>query len=188
MEHNLIEKAECLSDNELVSYVLSGNYEYLQTLINRYMPYIISVAAKYKSYGCDIDDLIQEGILSVFSAVKSYDSEKASFRTFVTLCINRSINDQLRAINAGKRIPENMITAIDEVILPDECNPENIFIEKESYNDLTVTLKKNLSGFEYKVFCEFLSGSSYSDIADKLNISVKSVDNALKRIRSKFKK
>ena len=94
----------------------------------------------------------------------------------------------LRVAGAAKHIPEDLIYPIDEVELSDMNNPESIFIEKESYDDLELTIKQELSDFEYQVLCEFLIGKSYADIADSLNVTAKSVDNALRRIRSKIKK
>ncbi len=180
---------EKFSDNELVALINRGEYKYLQLLINRYMPYIINVASRYNVGGFDTEDFIQEGILAIFSAVKTFDSEKASFKTFVTLCINRAMSSALtRVSGAAKHIPEGLISPIDEVELADMSSPESIFIEKESYNDLEDTIKSELSDFEYQVLCEFLIGKSYADIAESLNVTVKSVDNALRRIRSKIKK
>ena len=177
------------TDNQLVEFINQGEYQYLQVLINRYMPYVISVASRYKAGGLDTDDFIQEGTLAIFSAVKAFDSSKASFKTFVTLCINRAMTSALsRVAGANRHIPEDLISPIDEIELPDMSSPESIFIEKESYTDLEHNIKQELSDFEYQVLCEFLSGKSYSQIADTLHVSVKSVDNALKRIRSKIKK
>lgn len=177
-----------LSDDYLISGINSGKYEYLGPLINRYMPYIIKIAGKYKGCGLDTEDLIQEGTLALFSAVKAFDYEKSSFSNFAFICINRSIVTQLRAHNAAHRVPGNLISPLDEVELFDENSPENIFIEKESYLSLAEAIRNDLSKLEYNVFYEFLSGCSYVEIADKLHISVKSVDNALKRIRKKLKK
>lgn len=180
---------EKFSDNELVDFINDGEYEYLQLLINRYMPYIISVASRYRASGFDTEDFIQEGILAIFSAVKSFDAGKASFKTFVSLCINRAMSSALsRAVGAAKHIPDGLISTIDGIELTDTNSPESILIEKEDYNDLEHTIKNELSQFEYQVLCEFLSGKSYSDIAVTLNVTVKSVDNALRRIRSKIKR
>lgn len=180
---------ENFSDNELVVLINQGEYKYLQLLINRYMPYIISVASRYRAGGFDTEDFIQEGILAIFSAVKAFDSDKSSFKTFVILCINRAMSSALsRVAGASKHIPDGMITPIDDVELSDTNNPESILIEKESYDDLEHSIKKELSQFEYQVLCEFLNGKSYADIANSLNVTVKSVDNALRRIRSKIKK
>lgn len=180
---------ESFSDNQLVEFIKKGEYKYLQLLINRYMPYIIGAASRYNAGGLDTEDFIQEGILAIFSAVKTYDCTKASFKTFVSLCIDRAMLSALsRAAGNAKHIPEGLITPIDELELADMSSPESILIEKESYNDLEHSIKRNSSDFEYQVLCEFLSGKSYADIAHDLGVTVKSVDNALRRIRSKIKK
>ena len=179
---------ENFSDNQLVDLINRGEYKYLQMLINRYMPYIISVASRYNAGGFDTEDFIQEGILAIFSAVKAYDCKKASFKTFVLICINRAMSSALsRASGAARHIPDGLISPIDEIELADMSSPESILIEKESYNDLEHTIRQELSDFEYQVLCEFLSGKSYAEIADSLGVTSKSVDNALRRIRSKIK-
>lgn len=179
---------ENYTDNQLVELINNGEYRYLQLLINRYMPYIISTASRYNAGGLDTEDFIQEGILAIFSAVKSYDAEKASFKTFVCLCINRAMSSALmRVVGNAKHIPEGLISSIDELELADMSDPESILIEKENYDQLERVIKEESSDFEYKVLCEFLGGKSYSDIADSLGVSEKSVDNALRRIRSKIK-
>lgn len=179
---------ENLSDNQLVELINRGEYKYLQLLINRYMSYIISVASRYNAGGLDTEDFIQEGVLAIFSAVKTYDDSKASFKTFVGLCINRAMSSALsRATGNAKHIPENLISPIDDIELADTSDPESILIEKENFSDLEHTIKKDLSKFEYQVLGEFLSGKSYADIAETLGVTTKSVDNALRRIRAKIK-
>lgn len=179
---------ENFTDNQLIELINNGDYKYLQFLINRYMPYIISVASRYNASGLDTEDFIQEGVLAIFSAVKAFDGEKASFKTFVTLCIDRAMSTALlRATGAAKHIPDSLISPIDDVELADTNSPESIIIEKENYDALANSIKKELSDFEYRVLCEFLSGKSYVDIADALGVTAKSVDNALRRIRAKVK-
>lgn len=179
---------ENLTDNQLVELINQGEYNYLQILINKYMPYIISTASKYNVGGLDVEDFIQEGILAIFSAVKAYDSEKASFKTFAYLCINRAMSAAVqRAVGNAKHIPDELILPIDDIELTDTNSPETILIEKENFSDFEHTLKQDLSKFEYQVLVEFLSGKSYADIADTLGITAKAVDNALSRIRSKIK-
>lgn len=189
MQPDFSEETTKISDNDLVNFINNGEYAYLQVLINRYLPYVISVASRYRAGGFDAEDFIQEGMVAIFSAVKSFDCRKASFKTFVTLCINRAIaSAALRASGAEKHIPDGLISPIDDVELPDMSSPESIYIEKESYNHLEHTIKKELSDFEYQVLCEFLIGKTYAEIAKSLGVSIKSVDNALKRVRSKIKK
>ena len=179
---------ENLSDIQLVELINKGEYKYLQQLINRYMPYIISVASRFNGGGLDTDDFIQEGVLAIFSAVKTYDSSKASFKTFAGLCVNRAMSTALsRATGNAKHIPEDLISPIDDIELADTSDPETILIEKESFSDLEHSIKKDLSDFEYRVLGEFLNGKSYADIAASLGVSTKSIDNALRRIRTKIK-
>ncbi len=188
MAENFSEKTSNISDDELVRMVNGGDYGCLQTLINRYMPYIISEASSYNIGGFDTEDFIQEGVVALFSAVKSFNSEKASFKTFVKICIDRAMLSALARVSGGaKHIPQSLITPIDDVELSDSNSPESIIIGRESYNDLAFSIKQCLSDFEYRVLSEFLSGKSYVQIAEKLSVSTKSVDNALKRVRKKIK-
>jgi len=188
MSVEFVEENKNLSDDDLICLISSGNYEYLQILINRYMPYILKTVKGFGDLGCDTEDLIQEGVLAVFSAVKAYDASKAKFSTFVTLCINRSIMSQVKNATALKRIPENMILPIEDISAVDNDSPESIYINKESYERFKANIGSALSELEYKVLCAFVAGESYSDIAKRYGISAKSVDNSLKRIRNKLKK
>ena len=179
---------ENFTDNQLVDFINNGEYKYLQLLINRYMPYIINIASRYKVGGLDAEDFIQEGLMAIFSAVKVYNPQKASFKTFACLCINRAMSAAIaRVAGNAKHVPDGLISPIDEVELTDMSDPESIFIEKESFNDLEDSIRHNLSDFEYKVLVEFLNGNSYAEIALALDVTVKSIDNALRRIRSKIK-
>lgn len=176
-----------LKDGDLVALINSGKYEYLQMLINRYMPFILKVVKQYSGCGLEPEDLIQEGILAVFSAVKTYDSSKSKFSTFVALCINRAIIGQYKASCAVSRIPDKLISPIDDIEIPSSENPETIVIDKESFERFKGKICENLSVLEFKVLKEFIDGYAYSDIAEHLGISVKSVDNSLRRIRAKLK-
>ncbi|MBQ8203377.1 MAG: sigma-70 family RNA polymerase sigma factor [Clostridia bacterium] len=185
MDSFFTKKADGLPDDELVKLIREGEYQHLQTLINRYMPYINSVAVRFGQF--ESEDLIQEGRMAVFSAAEGYNGEKASFSTFVKLCINRAVGDYVKAFSVKKRIPQKLITSIDDLELSVDENPEKLVIDKESYDLLSKKLKERLSVLEYKVLREFLSGANYRQAAEKLGISQKSYDNALKRIRGKLK-
>lgn len=187
MNGNSVEKKESLSDIELVSLINNGDYECLQYLLDRYMGLIVSTAKKFSVYGAETEDLIQEGVTAVFSAVRSYDGSLSSFSSFVSLCISRSMNTLVKSSFNKKHIPDKLLTSIDDVQIADNSNPESIIIEKESYASFTDAVRAKLSDLEYRVFCLFLDGNSYSSIAEKLDVSSKSVDNALKRIREKLK-
>ncbi len=189
MQNDSFNDLNQMDDSELVALINGGEYAYFQVLINRYMPLVISLSSRYKASGLDADDFIQEGTLAIFSAVKAFDGEKASFKTFVTLCIKRAMSSALsRSVGAMKHVPDELIMPIDDLDIPDDNSPENILIAKESYTDLEQDIKDKLSSFEYQVLCEFLSGKSYVQIAGALSVTTKSVDNALKRIRLKIKR
>lgn len=187
MSISFVENNNKMTDNEVISLINGGNYEMFSVIINRYLPLIIKTAKQYCGEN-EVEDAVQEATYALYSAVKTFDKEKSSFSTFASLCIKRSVLSNIRKSNALKNIPDDLVTSIEEVDLPDHNNPENIFIEKESYKTLTNNIKLELSSMEYKVLQLFLSGKSYGEIAESLNITEKSVDNALARIRKKLKK
>lgn len=187
MVKNFVENYENLSDDEIVASIKKGNYEMLQVIIDRYYPTISFYVKKYcpSDY---IEDAFQEATLALYSAVKNYEPQKASFSTFATLCIKRSLIGVLKLRQRKKDIPEELLTSIEELDLVDSNSPEKIFFDREDYKNLTDTIKLELSSLEYDVLQLYLSGEKYSDIAVKLNISEKSVDNSLARIRKKLKR
>lgn len=187
MGQAFLDECNSLSDNEVAELIKSGKFVYLGVIIERYTPLIKSCVSKFRDSGIDSDDLFQEATLALCSAIKAFDSKKASFSAFASLCISRALNDVIRATNAKRRVPENMLTPIDDVVLTDGISPETILIEKESYLRLTDNIRLELSNLEYKVLCSFLADKSYADIAKELNITAKSVDNTLRRIRTKLK-
>ena len=182
-----LDNCENLSDNDLIRLVKDGDYSYLGVIIQRHKPIIDGIVSRYYDCGIDRDDLFQDATVALLSAINDFDADKSSFTTFVTICITRAINDVIRASNAKRRVPEKMLTPLEDVILTDEASPEQILIEKESYRLLTDNIKVDLSALEYRVLCEYLSDKTYADIAAELDISLKSVDNTLRRIRNKLK-
>ncbi|MCQ2455419.1 MAG: sigma-70 family RNA polymerase sigma factor [Clostridia bacterium] len=185
---NFVEKSENLSDNEIISKISNGKYEYLQVLTDRYMPLIIKKAKSFEGQGIETDDLIAEGFMGIFSAVKMFDERLSKFSTFVSVCIERAMISAVRTVGRKKRIPPDMLMPIEDVDLAGDENPEDIYINKESYNSLKENIFSELSEMEYNVLSLFLEGNTYADISEKLGISLKSVDNSLSRIRNKIKK
>ena len=183
---DFVENYEKLSDNEIITAIREGNYELMKVIIDRYYSVVIYNVRKYCSEDC-FDDAVQEANLALYTAVKSYDSEKSAFSTFATLCIKRVLFSMLKQRNGQKNIPKELISSIEETEIVDTNSPEKLFIEKESLKTLKDSIKVELSAMEYKVLQLFLNGESYSDIAKKLDISQKSVDNSLTRIRKKLK-
>lgn len=187
MRINFVENYESLTDNEIISLINNGDYELLGVIIERYYPVILYYTRKY----CPADyreDAVQEANLALYSAVKAFNSEKSAFSTFAALCIKRSVLNVLKGRQRKKNIPEELLSSIEELEIIDSNSPEKIFFEREDYKALTDNIKLELSRMEYKVLQLQLSGKSYSEISKVLNISEKSVDNALSRIRKKLKR
>lgn len=187
MGKKIVEIYENLSDNEIVKLIRNGNFEPVGILINRYYPTILM----YVNNLCPSElreDAIQEANIALFNAIKGYDSEKSSFSTFAGVCIKRSVLSFLKTQNLKKTIPSELVSSIDEVEIADSNSPEKIFFDRNDYKALTNTIKLELSPMEFDVLQLYVSGYRYSVIADKLDLSEKSVNNALLRIRKKLKK
>lgn len=176
-----------LSDEELVARINSGEYELFYLLIKRYQPLVKSIAFSMANGENEVEDLAQEGNIALFSAVRSYKSQKSSFSTFASICVKNAMIDVLRSSNSKRKIPEGMVSSIHEIEPQDDNTPEKIFFDNEDYRILTDSINIELSSFERKVLSAYLCGLSYSEIAKGLAVSVKSVDNSLSRIRAKLK-
>ena len=186
MSISFVENYKNLSDNELIALINGGDYELLGVLIERYYPVILYYVRKYCPENTR-EDAVQEANLALYSALKSYSPEKASFSTFATLCIKRSVLNSVQGNLRKKNIPQELVSSIEEQELIDSNSPEKIFFEREDYKALARNIKLELSGMEYSVLQLYLAGEKYADIAKLLNISEKSVSNALLRIRKKLK-
>ena len=182
----IVENYENLSDNEIINIVKKGDFDPIGTLIKRYYP----VITKYINSLCPAElreDAEQEATFALYSAIKTFDSQKASFSTFAGVCIKRSVISFLKLQNRKKNIPSDLVSSLDEIEIADSNSPEKIFFDRDDYKTLTESIELELSPMEYKVLQLYLSGYKYSVIADKLNLTVKSVGNALLRIRKKLK-
>lgn len=187
MDTGFFQKKTDIKDSELVELIKKGQYELFHTLIKRYQPYINATASSLSSSKNEVEDLVQEGNIALYSAVQAFDSEKANFKTFAARCIKNAMVDVLRKHTAKHKIPDALVASFDDVEPEDNNTPEKIFFDNESYKLLTDSINLELSKFEHKVLSAHLSGMSYSDIAEVLDISVKSVDNSLRRVREKLK-
>ena len=176
-----------ISDEQLVSLVKDGKYEYFALLRERYMPAILKSSAKY-SHICSKADLDFEGVSALLSAIYSFDPEKALFKTYVGSAIEKAMCSLCRGARAQKNIPSELISSIEGVFAVDEHSPESVLIEREDANSFIERAKSLLSGLEYKVFCGLVSGKTYKEIASQVGINEKAVDNALKRVRNKLKR
>lgn len=157
-------------------------------ILTEYAPLVKSRALKFLNNNCELDDLIQEGSIGLLSASRRYNGELSAFTTFARRCIDASIIDYLRKSSKLSQIPESMLVDISDVQIADlSVDPEHAVSVKDEY---MLTLEKagnSLSGIESVVFSELLHGFSIDEIAERNGMNVKSVNNAIWRIRTKLK-
>lgn len=196
------EKYELLSDEALIRLQRQGNLEVTDFIMEKYKNLVRKKAKAMFLIGGDNDDLIQEGMIGLFKAIRDYqEGKETSFYSFAELCISRQIYSAIEASNRQKHIPLNTYISFysqvseedgDKAPLLDilqsitERNPEELVIDKESVDMIEYGLEKSLSEFESKVFELYISGNNYIQIAKVLNKNPKSVDNALQRIKQKL--
>lgn len=189
------------SDEYLIGIYRQGDEAAIEELFERYKGLVRKKAKAMFLAGGDSDDLIQEGMIGLYKAVRDYDATKeASFATFAGICIDRQIMTAVAASNRKKNIPLNTYISFDlpansddgsdvkllDVMQPDtEQNPENMYIDREYAKQMEADLRNELSSFEKQVFDLHMEGKNYRQIAELLNKSPKSIDNALQRIRNK---
>ncbi len=172
-----------LSDEELVRLALRDR-EALSALIIRYYPIAVCKARKMARDGSDVDDILQEGVLGLLDAVKSFDKDNgAAFRTYANICMR---NRMLNAVSAAASKSEALEDIEEQP--GDESSPESIVVQREHEKLLFENISHMLSGSEWSVLQLYLNALPYSEIAERLGISVKSVDNAMQRVRKKLKK
>jgi len=182
-----------LSDEDLISEIRGGNSDYMDYLLEKYKPLVKSRAATKFLKGGDPDDLIQEGMIGLYKAVRDYDpaNEKgASFFTFAQLCIDRQLIKAVEASQRQKRFALNEAVAyeeeeLDKYSLAGDENPEQIFLDQENADETISLILDALSRTEKVVFNLMLRGYSYREIAEIMDRSPKSIDNAIQRIRKK---
>ena len=188
-------KYDGFTDEELIEKLRLGDEKVSDYLMEKYMPLVKVRARTLYLKGGDREDLLQEGMLGLFKAIRDYNPEKkAAFNTFATLCIN---NQMFTAIESSERKKHSILNnslslngieeAEGEMGVPLSDSPEKMFLEKEAVQDLTIRIKNVLSPTENRVFDLYLEGKSYREIGQVLGKGEKAVDNALQRIRSKVK-
>ena len=192
-----------ISDEDLIEIIKSGDKGAFDYLINKYKELVNMKVGKYFIIGAERDDIIQEGLIGLFKAIKSYKPDmQNSFKSFANMCIERQLITAIKTSNRQKHMPLNSylslnISAYDEEegdsdtslmdIFDSELieDPLDTITKKEYYHDLESTIDKTLSDFEKKVLNKYINGKSYVQIADELDTTVKSIDNAIQRIRKK---
>lgn len=191
-----------MSDEELVIRYRNGDNDAADYLVDKYKNLVRMRARTYFLVGADNDDLIQEGMIGLYKAIRGYNTEKnVLFMTFASLCVNRQIMTAVTASNCMKNAPLNTSISLDTPVTDDqgedavlsdviastkEGNPEELFIAKEQSGTMVARIFSSLSKMERQVLELYMEGLSYTEIATVLNKTPKAVDNAIQRIRGKY--
>lgn len=194
---------EDFKDEEIVIMARNGDRLALDYLLNKYKNYVRGKASTYFLIGADRDDIIQEGMIGLFKAIRDYNKDKlASFKSFAELCITRQIITAIKTATRQKHIPLNSYISLNKPVYEEESDrtlmdiiegvnitdPMEVLIGNENVLSMEISIFNSLSDLEYEVLDSYVKGSSYQDIAIELNRDPKSVDNALQRIKRKLGK
>ena len=190
-------------DEEIIRDAKSGDELALEFLINKYKSFVRAKARTYFLIGADREDIIQEGMIGLYKAIRDFRGDKlSSFRAFAELCITRQIITAIKTATRQKHIPLNSYISLNKPIfdeesdrtlldiISEECNsdPEEMMINREELAGIESKMREILSSLEWKVLSKFLQGRSYQEIAVELDRHVKSIDNALQRVKRKLEK
>ena len=194
-----LQQLDSLLDEELVEMVHQGNTEALDYLITKYRSFVRMKGRSYFLIGADREDILQEGMIGLYKAIRDFREEKlSSFRAFAELCITRQIITAIRQ----KHIPLNSYISLDKPIYDEESDrtlmdmiagsvvddPEELIINRENYDYIEGKMGEILSELEQQVLALYLDGQSYQEISEELNRHVKSIDNALQRVKRKLER
>ncbi|MGE7092802.1 RNA polymerase sporulation sigma factor SigH [Lysinibacillus sp. NPDC048646] len=194
---------ERFNDEELIEMVHQGNTDALDFLITKYRLLVRAKARSYFLIGADKEDIVQEGMIGLYKAIRDFKGDKlASFRAFAELCITRQIITAIKTATRQKHIPLNSYVSLDKPIFDEESDrtlmdvltgaimddPEELMIHREEFGYLEEKMGEILSELELQVLALYLDGQSYHEISAKLNRHVKSIDNALQRVKRKLER
>ena len=186
------------TDEALIDMLRSGDAEIADYLMEKYKPLVRKKTNAMYLIGGETEDLIQEGMIGLFKAMRDFDSQKeVSFFSFAELCINRQLYSALEASNRKKHIPLNTYisfsnqedtdgVSLEQMLTDETASPEQLMIENESKEEFFQRLQEKLSPMEKKVLYLYLDGYSYTQIAELMEKTPKSIDNSLQRIRTKI--
>lgn len=187
------------ADEELIERLRAGEKDITDYIMEKYKPLVRKKTNAMYLIGGETEDLIQEGMIGLFKAVRDYDAEKStSFFSFADLCITRQLYSALEASNRKKHSPLNNYVSfssqeeteginLEEILSSQSISPEQMMIEEEGKQEFFNRLEENLSTMEKKVLYLYLEGDTYLQIAEHMEKSPKSIDNTLQRIRGKVK-
>ncbi len=177
------------ADTDLLHLAQQGNYDALLSLLTKYIPLVKARSSVFVQDPTEFEDFFQEGMVALFGAIRSFKQESGTFSSFAKICVDNALISHLRAIQKKSSIPADKLLPLNDFLQPvsADADPQDIFIAKEAVQTRKKTLVTQLSDREYEILSHYLNGESYQTIAHTLNISEKSVDNAIQRIRRKLK-
>ena len=197
------EEYDDLSDEALVAQCQNGDTLAQEYLMTRYKNFVRSKARSYFLIGADHEDIVQEGMIGLYKAIRDYRPDRlSSFRVFAELCITRQIITAIKTATRQKHIPLNSYVSLNKPLYDEEsdrtlldvivetrsANPEELIISQEDLSNIQGRINDVLSPLEQEVLSEYLDGKSYQEIAEKLGRHAKSIDNALQRVKRKLEK
>ena len=195
---------EALTDDEIVLDAKDNdNEDALVYLINKYRNFVRAKARSYFLIGAEREDIIQEGMIGLYKAIRDFRNDKlSSFRAFAELCVTRQIITAIKTATRQKHIPLNSYVSLNKPIYDEDSDrtlldvlsgskisdPEELVISREEFIDIEEKMGEILSDLEWKVLMSYLDGKSYQEIAVELTRHVKSIDNALQRVKRKLER
>ena len=199
-EEKILETYQNFKDEELIEKLRAGDEKIMDFILDKYKPLVRKKANTMYLIGGDTDDLIQEGMIGLFKAIRDFDAQKeTSFYHFADICIGRQIYTAVESSNRKKHAPLNSYVSLysgtneEGVVLADSLttgsmeNPEQMMIDQENLVLFLEQLKERLSKMEGQVLDYYLAGLNYQQIAGQMGKSAKAIDNALQRIKAKVK-
>ena len=192
-----------MEDEDVVEFARNRNCAAEEYLINKYKNFVRAKARSYFLIGADREDIIQEGMIGLYKAIRDFRADKlASFRAFAELCITRQIITAIKTATRQKHIPLNSYVSLNKPIFDEDSDrtlldvlpitkitdPEELVISREEFIDIEEKMEEFLSDLEWKVLMAYLEGKSYQEIACDLSRHVKSIDNALQRVKRKLER
>nr|WP_233711591.1 RNA polymerase sporulation sigma factor SigH [Lederbergia citrisecunda] len=187
----------------MIELIHEGESEALDYLIKKYRNFVRVKARSYFLIGADKEDIVQEGMIGLYKAIRDFKEDKlSSFKAFAELCITRQIITAIKTATRQKHIPLNSYVSLDKPIYDEESDrtlmdvisgakildPEELLINREKLNNIEEKVMELLSDLERKVLALYLDGRSYQEISDELDRHVKSIDNALQRVKRKLER
>lgn len=192
-----------VGDEVVVKNARDGSAAALDYLIHKYKNFVRAKARSYFLVGADREDIIQEGMIGLYKAIRDFRSDRlSSFRAFAELCITRQMITAIKTATRQKHVPLNSYVSLNRPIYDEDSertlldvlsgtkvtDPEELMINKEEFGDIEQKMGEILSDLEWKVLMSYLDGKSYQEIACELRRHVKSIDNALQRVKRKLEK